>query len=577
MNTSFYSRLTRFCKHTALATAVVEGLGLTAISLPVSAVEPALMAGYNKSVLLRDDGTLIVLPKSLISSPVTPTSGIPTVNSGTAVLNGVASLSNSSGGCVIFSGVGSMACNQSNDWGTNPIDFASVNGLSDVKKVASTGYPSLYYALKTDGNVVRGGSQNYPNNDVNNPPPTALMGLDNVADIFGNYPLIALKTNGSVLSVSTQNTTSVTLSAINGLPNNVSFISQGSYVPQNIAPDNLSQGGNAFLALTQTGSVWMWAGSWDGTQLSTPRLITGFPSNRTVKQITSARDLNDIQSWNQMNFALLDDGTVYSFGYYYSNTSGNYTYSEPTLVSGLSNVKELSKELSSVSYAISNSGGLSIWGYWNDNGAWGNHALTPVGLTDVVKASITHEYGLAMKSDGTVCGWGSNANGQLGETAPAFVPVSSPVCGIEDLIVSTNATACTAEYSITEKKVTFPQLLVQYINPLTSQKNVDLFKSGTGTNLQLNLLPDGATFQIPTNFNLTHVGKPASGDESCYPTYSGWDRTLGFPKVKVPMVIPGALPGMTLDLSVCYKATLNQSPIDATAFTAKSIQEINCQ
>jgi len=66
------------------------------------------------------------------------------------------------------------------------------------------------------------------------------------------------------------------------------------------------------------------------------------------------------------------------------------------------------------------------------------------GLTDVVAVSTTHGshhsgslgHSLAMKEDGTLCGWGNNSSGQLGKDNPDdTVSNTAPVCNIEDLTV----------------------------------------------------------------------------------------------------------------------------------------------
>ena len=55
---------------------------------------------------------------------------------------------------------------------------------------------------------------------------------------------------------------------------------------------------------------------------------------------------------------------------------------------------------------------------WGDNGA--GQATPPAGLTDVIAIAAGFLHSLALNSDGTVVGWGSNLHGQ-GRTAGRVV------------------------------------------------------------------------------------------------------------------------------------------------------------
>lgn len=105
----------------------------------------------------------------------------------------------------------------------------------------------------------------------------------------------------------------------------------------------------------------------------------------------------------------------------------------------LADVKAISAGANST-MALTKSGDLYIWGN-NNNGQIGNGMvstdpqLTPLKLMDgviaIANASVsgaTSSY--ALKSDGSVLGWGANASGQLGDGTTDRRPMPTPVSGL---------------------------------------------------------------------------------------------------------------------------------------------------
>src|SRR5262249_43771899 len=125
--------------------------------------------------------------------------------------------------------------------------------------------------------------------------------------------------------------------------------------------------------------------------------------------------------------ALLTDGTVWTWGNAdagalgYATTAHNVT--TPRQVPGLSGIVQIAMGASGGDgYAVASDGSVWAWGPDNRFGQLGNGSLTGFispalvhGLTGVVQlsAGATLEV-LALKSDGTVWGWGLNQFGDLG-------------------------------------------------------------------------------------------------------------------------------------------------------------------
>ena len=129
---------------------------------------------------------------------------------------------------------------------------------------------------------------------------------------------------------------------------------------------------------------------------------------------------SDVYTWGSNGFGQLGDGSSLS------TERGT-----PGLVS-VSDVVEVSGGREHV-IALQDDGTVITWGS-DANGALGNGATqgnksTPVSvpdLTGVIDVDDGHYHSLAMKSDGTVWGWGQNHLGQLAQGNEAS-PITSPV------------------------------------------------------------------------------------------------------------------------------------------------------
>ncbi len=132
--------------------------------------------------------------------------------------------------------------------------------------------------------------------------------------------------------------------------------------------------------------------------------------------------------------AIRSGGTVWAWGFNFSGEVGDGTTtnrSTPVQVAGLTGITQVAAG-QDFSLARRSDGTVWAWG-GNGHGEIGNgtisqHQLTPVqvtGLTGVTKIAAGADFGLALRSDGTVWAWGDNQSGQLGNgtTANSLIPI----------------------------------------------------------------------------------------------------------------------------------------------------------
>ena len=135
--------------------------------------------------------------------------------------------------------------------------------------------------------------------------------------------------------------------------------------------------------------------------------------------------------------ALKADGTVWSWGANTQGQIGNNSQNQansPVPVSGLSDVVAIAAG-GSHSVAAKRDGSVWVWGS-NSAGQLAEptstlRRLVPVqvaGIGDVVQVAAGESFTLVLKRDGSVCGWGMNSSGQLGDGTPTMR--TSPVCPV---------------------------------------------------------------------------------------------------------------------------------------------------
>lgn len=190
-------------------------------------------------------------------------------------------------------------------------------------------------------------------------------------------------------------------------------------------------------ALRADGTVWAWGPNGSGQLGRGWHATEGF--GPVPAQVKNLSNVTGIAASYFTAYALRSDGTVWGWG---DNTSGalgsgtTATQSDlPIQVVGLTDVTAIAAS-SGTGYALRSDGTLWAWGNnINDdlgNGTSDGSSTTPVrvsNLTGVTAIAAGGNSRYALRSDGTVWSWGSNVEGQFGNTtASGFsnVPVQVP-------------------------------------------------------------------------------------------------------------------------------------------------------
>jgi alpha-tubulin suppressor-like RCC1 family protein len=180
-------------------------------------------------------------------------------------------------------------------------------------------------------------------------------------------------------------------------------------------------GSNFSLALKSDGTVWAWGNNGWG-QLGRGSYV----SSTTPVQVSGLSGVKAIAAGDLHALALKSDGTVWSWGFNYYGQVGNGSGNNvllPVRVSGLSGVSGIAAGNGGfTSYALKTDGTVRAWGY-DGLGQLGNGTSdenahpTPVkvlNLSAVTAIGAGSSHALAVRSDGTVRGWGYNRYSQLG-------------------------------------------------------------------------------------------------------------------------------------------------------------------
>ncbi|CAM3098780.1 right-handed parallel beta-helix repeat-containing protein [Rariglobus hedericola] len=206
----------------------------------------------------------------------------------------------------------------------------------------------------------------------------------------------------------------------------------------------VAAGGTHSVALASDGTVWTWGSNLYG------QLGNGNNTQQTkaVQVLTSSGTLTGISAiaaGEQFTLALKSDGTVWAWGVNSIGQLGigstlNQNRAMPTGLTGITSIA--AGQLHGL--ARKNDGTVWAWGH-NVNGQVGNNTTTqqntPVqvvtatgALTGVSHVAAGSAHSLALKSDGTVCAWGYNLYGAVGDNTATQRLVATPTLSLTNVV-----------------------------------------------------------------------------------------------------------------------------------------------
>ncbi|HUC20055.1 MAG TPA: hypothetical protein VMR98_01005, partial [Candidatus Polarisedimenticolaceae bacterium] len=327
----------------------------------------------------------------------------------------------------------SVSSSRYDSWMGNNTATATAQAFQFPAFGSVTQISSAYFmnvALKLDGTVwtwgqndtgsLGNGYQGVPLQQNSPKPVNNVSGITAVST--GGSHCLALKSDGTVWAWGSNSEGQSGSVGFDALPAQVNGLS-------NIVA--VSAGHSHSLALDSNGRVWAWGtnsqgelglGTNDSNSHPTPALVPG------LSEIAS------IVGGSAFNVVVGKDGTVWTWG---SNSNGQLgapgaTSKSPNRVNGVSGVKAVAVTYNHV-LALKMDGTVMGWGMnaFGQTGAatFENVSPTPSivnGLTGVSGIAAGYGFSLALKSDGTVWGWGLNSEGQLGNGATSTNPQPAP-------------------------------------------------------------------------------------------------------------------------------------------------------
>ena len=350
---------------------------------------------------------------------------------------------------------------------TNGFTYDSASSSCDFTANSLAAGDTHSLGLKADGTVWLWGNQH----GIGTNEPSQVAGLSNISAVSttggGNiidtngYSL-ALKNDGTVWAwgVNTDGRFGDGTTNDSDTPVQVTDPSDGSGFLQNVA--GISAGFHHAVILKNDGTVWAWGRGTSG------QLGNGTASDSLVPvQVSGLTNILQVSAGGDFSLALKNDGTVWAWGSNSNGKLGDGTTNDSATPVQVTDPSDGSGFLQSVSlvsaglnHAAALKGDTTVW-TWGLNQIYGElgdgtttNSSVPVQVTDpsdgsgflqnVAQISVGGNHTLVIKNDGTVWGWGRDAEGELGDgtLTNTFVPVQ--VSGLTN--VTTLATG--GQYSL---------------------------------------------------------------------------------------------------------------------------------
>ena len=329
-------------------------------------------------------------------------------------------------------GAGGLGNNTTTPNVSSPVQ--TVAGGTNWKQVVAGS--NFIGAIKTDGSLWMWGGGTYGqlgtgNTTGQSSPVQTVAGGTNWIQVSsgGTYATVgAIKTNGTLWTWGQNNYGQL------GTNNTTDTSSPVQTVAAGTNWKFISTGGRAQAAIKTDGTLWMWG------QNNYGNLGTNDRTNRSSPIQTVAGGTNwqsvSCGASSMITGAIKSDGTLWTWGLggYYGALGANnlINYSSPIqTIAGGTNWKQVSAGGYYMG-AVKTDGTLWMWGN-NNYGNLGDNTTTakssPIqtiaGGTNWKQLSSGQQNCAAIKTDGTLWGWGTNANGQLSvnDTTPRSSPV----------------------------------------------------------------------------------------------------------------------------------------------------------
>jgi alpha-tubulin suppressor-like RCC1 family protein len=249
-------------------------------------------------------------------------------------------------------------------------------------------------------------------------PVTTILGGTNWKFVFGRDNSSVIKSDGTLWLWGLNNSSL-------GINNNATRNTPVTTILGETNWKSVAGGNNYTAAIKTDGTLWTW-GSRSGGGASSGQLGVNDNISRStpVTTILGGNDWKSVSCGSDFTAAIKTDGTLWVWGVNDNGALGvNDTTSRSTPVTTLLGGNNWKSTANGASYlvAIKTDGTLWLWGDnnfgqlgINDRTERSTPVTTILGGTNWKSVECGNIYTLAIKTDGTLWGWGENTSGQLG-------------------------------------------------------------------------------------------------------------------------------------------------------------------